>query len=228
MPVIIPGAKTRNIPSKMTRKNELEILVLFFFLIEEFYAQAISATRFPEPFCSSCNSTILAGQNIKEKEQNTPLFPPTIQHRNPHAYNLNVGVVRDGSDRLGEVLGGLDDVGVTGLDGLSLQVQVNTLLLSLALLDGVLLDTVDELLTGAGVGDVLDTDVEALLEVAVADTLVDDNTDGGLGHVVDDASLAVVVLVGKTAAIQYSFFSFLLRSNIPKKLCRRGTVTNPF
>ena len=113
-----------------------------------------------------------------------------------------MGVVRDGSDRLGEVLGGLDDVGVTGLDGLSLQVQVDTLLLSLALLDGGLLDTVDELLTGAGVGDVLDTDVKALLEVAVADTLVDDDADGGLGHVVDDTGLAVVVLVGKTAAIQ--------------------------
>lgn len=139
-----------------------------------------------------------------------------------------MGVVRDGSDRLGEVLGGLDDVGVTGLDGLSLQVQVNTLLLGLALLDGVLLDTVDELLAGAGVGDVLDTDVEALLEVAVADTLVDDDTDGGLGHVVDDTGLAVVVLVGKTAAVQYSFVSFLLVSNFPKTLCRRGTITNPF
>lgn len=116
-----------------------------------------------------------------------------------------MGVVRDGSDGLGEVLGGLDDVGLTGLDGLSLQVQVNTLLLGLALLDGVLLDTVEELLAGAGVDDVLDTDVEALLKVAVADTLVDDDSDGGLGYVVDDTGLAVVVLVGKTARIQYSF-----------------------
>ena len=113
-----------------------------------------------------------------------------------------MGVVRDGSDRLGEVLGGLDDVGFTGLNSLSLQVQVHTLLLGLALLDGVLLDTVEELLSGAGVGDVLDTDVEALLEVAVADTLVDDDTNGGLGDVVDDTGLAVVVLVGKTAFIQ--------------------------
>lgn len=111
-----------------------------------------------------------------------------------------MGVVRDRSDCLGEVVGRLDDVGVTGLDSLSLQVQVNALLLGLALLDSVLLDTVDELLTGAGVGDVLDTDVEALLEVAVTDTLVDDDADGGLGHVVDDTGLAVVVLVGQTAA----------------------------
>lgn len=139
-----------------------------------------------------------------------------------------MGVVRDGSDRLGEVLGRLDDVGVTGLDGLSLQVQVDTLFLSLALLDGVLLDTVDELLTGAGVRDVLDTDVEALLKVAVADTLVDDDADGGLGHVVDDAGLAVVVLVGKTATIQYSFSFVPPVSNLPRKLRWRGTITNPF
>lgn len=111
-----------------------------------------------------------------------------------------MGVVRDSGDRLGEVLSGLDDVGVAGLDGLSLQVQVNTLLLGLALLDGVLLNTVDELLAGAGVDDVLDTDVEALLDEAAADRLVDDDADGGLGHVVDDTGLAVVVLVGQTAA----------------------------
>lgn len=117
---------------------------------------------------------------------------------------------------------------VAGLDGLSLQVQVDALLLGLALLDGVLLDTVDELLAGAGVGDVLNTDVEALLEVAVADTLVDDDADSGLGHIVDDTGLAVVVLVGKTVAVQYSFFSFLLFSNLSRELHRRGTITNPF
>lgn len=109
-----------------------------------------------------------------------------------------MGVVGDGNDGLGGVAGSGDEVALTGADGLALQVDVDTLLLGLALLDGVLLDTVDELLTGAGVLDVLDADVDALLEVAVADALVQEDTDGGLGNVVDNTGLSVVDLVGHT------------------------------
>ncbi len=107
-----------------------------------------------------------------------------------------MGVVRERSD--GFRSGTLDGVSLTGESRLALQVKVDTLLLSLLLLLGVLLDTLDEILTGAGVLDVLDADVDALLEVAVADDLVEEDTDGGLGDVVDNTGLTVVDLVGHT------------------------------
>lgn len=128
-----------------------------------------------------------------KKHQTTHTDPlPTL------AIFLDVGVVGDRGNGLGDVVGQGDGVGRAGASGLALQVDVDALLLSLTLLEGVLLDTVDELLTGTGVLDVLDADVDALLDVAVVDALVQEDTDRGLGHVVDNASLAVEDLVGHT------------------------------
>lgn len=118
------------------------------------------------------------------------------QTASTESIRLNVSVVSNRGDGLGGDT--LDGVSLAGLGGLALQVKVDTLLLGLALLFGVLLDTLDEVLTGAGVLDVLDADVQALLDVAVVDDLVEEDTDGGLGHVVDDTGLTVEDLVGHT------------------------------
>lgn len=117
------------------------------------------------------------------------------QTASTESIRLDVGVVGNRGHGLRSTR---DNVTRTGLSGLSLQVKVGALLLSLALLLGVLLDTLDEVLTGAGVLDVFDADVDTLLDVAVVDDLIEEDTDGGLGHVVDDTGLTVEDLVGHT------------------------------
>lgn len=79
---------------------------------------------------------------------------------------------------------------------LPLQVHVSAVLLRLLLLLCVRLHAADELVSAPGVADVLDADVDALLDVAVADLSVENDADGGLCDVVDDTSLAVVDLAG--------------------------------
>lgn len=79
--------------------------------------------------------------------------------------------------------------------------------LGLLLQLGVGLDTADELLTGAGQGDVLNAEVDTLLDITVLDLLVDNDTDGALGDIVDDTSLSVVDLVWHTTQGQHFCFA---------------------
>lgn len=74
--------------------------------------------------------------------------------------------------------------------------QFLALALRLLLSGRIALDSAEELLAGAGQRNVLDSDVDALLDVAVSDLLVDDDTNCVLGYVVDDAGFAVVDLEG--------------------------------
>jgi hypothetical protein len=75
------------------------------------------------------------------------------------------------------------------------------------------LDTVQEFLTALGVSDVFNTDINTLFNVAVTNDLVNNNTDRGLGNVVDDTS---------TTNLKFSiycstgfFFFLFLQPNLP-------------
>lgn len=89
-------------------------------------------------------------------------------------------------------------MGLTGLSGETLELDVLSLGLGLPLLGSVALDTVQKLLPALGVLDVLNTEVDTLLHVTAVDNLVANDTNTSGGNVVDDTSLSVVELVGKT------------------------------
>ena len=123
---------------------------------------------------------------------------------------LDSGLVRYRRHRLRRVVLRRDGLRTAGEDGLTLQVDTlykrrpasmrnrtdrHTFVLTALLLRCnvrivVALDTVKELLPALRVPDVLDADVHPLLEVAVADDLVDDDTDGVWGDVVDNTGPA--------------------------------------
>ena len=111
---------------------------------------------------------------------------------------LNVSVVSDRRNVLWLLLLGADRPGLTGHDWLALKVDVDVVGLCGDTLGGVLLDSVQELVSAAGFADVLDADVDALLDVSVTDLSEDDDTDGALGDVVHNTGLSVVDLVWHT------------------------------
>jgi len=73
---------------------------------------------------------------------------------------------------------------------------VYALLLCLPLLLRVPLHAREKLVSAAGFANVLDANVDALLNVPVADLSVEDHAERGLGDVVYDTGLAVVDFVG--------------------------------
>jgi len=88
-----------------------------------------------------------------------------------------------------------------GLSRNALGVDFDTLGLGFSLEFVVGADTLDESLTGRGFADVLNTNVNALGDDASVNSLVDDDTEGVLGHVENLASLSVVELVWHTALV---------------------------
>lgn len=138
---------------------------------------------------------LAAAQSYRHAAQSARKSHPTDIRPPKPATRLDRRLVCYRRNALWLVVLGADSPRVSGLDWLSLEVQVLAGLLRLALLGSVILHTDDELLTRARVADVLDADVDALLDVAVADLSVEDDADCGLGDVVDDTGLAVVDLV---------------------------------
>lgn len=119
-------------------------------------------------------------------------------HQPPAKSFLDSSLVGERSEGLRGVVTQRNCSGITGTEGLSLDGDGLASGLGLLLRLSVGLHSLQEILSRSGRLDVLDSDVDSLLDVSVLDLLVDDDTDSGLGDVVDDTSLSVVDLEGHT------------------------------
>lgn len=142
-------------------------------------------------------------------------MPVKNEHLKPHNKStplpLDMCVVRNGGDRLWDVFFHADNMRFPRANSLSLQVDVSAIRLRLTPLCGIKLDAVDEVFSRTRVPDMLNTDADALLDIPSTDTLVNDDSEGRLGHVEDDTSLTVVDLVWHT-----SQFSILADKLVPE------------
>lgn len=116
----------------------------------------------------------------------------------PDARNttLDSRLIRQWHNSLRLVTLGIHRSLVPRLRRLSLQVHLCALLLGLLLLRRILLHSDDEFFPRTAEADVFDADVDAFLEVAVADLLVKNDAYGAGCDVVDYAGLTVVDFVG--------------------------------
>jgi hypothetical protein len=115
-----------------------------------------------------------------------------------HMHHSNVCLVRNWNNALWVVVLHADGRCLSWHQRLTLEVDSCAVGLCLLLLLCVCLDTGEEFVSGSRFLDVFNADVDALLHVSVSDLLVEDDSDGGFGDVVDDASLSVVDLVWHT------------------------------
>lgn len=144
------------------------------------------------------NLALISSRYCTNTMYHATLKSPTIMiptakkpKQSQHIPHLNSCLVSDRYDGLWYVVLHRNSPRLAGHQWLSLQVNVCAISLRFLLQLGVCLDSADELFTGAGKGDVLDTEVDALLDVPVFDLLVDDDADCALCDVVDDSSLSV-------------------------------------
>lgn len=136
-------------------------------------------------------SSFPSGRNTTRKNE-------APSHSFPNKHLLDRSLVRQRSNSLRRVVGQRDGASFPGKSRQSLNLDGNTIGSGLLLGLGVGLDSLQEILTRSGGLDVLDSDVDALLDVSVPHLFVNDDTNRRLGDVVDNTSLAVVDLVGHT------------------------------
>lgn len=113
--------------------------------------------------------------------------------------NLNDKLVRDWSNKLFASFLGFDDMSFSWLGWDPLQHWFGAFVVDVFFPDlFVLVDSVDESKSGFGVLDVLNSEVDSLGQDVSSDSLVDDDTDGVLGDVVDSTGFTVVDLMWHT------------------------------